>query len=354
MSPQILTETLFALMQEDRELLPHEIYVLSTQSGADLCKRALFQEQGGWFYKFCSDWHISGIKFDESHIYVIRDTNNVSLRDIRSDVDNQLVANQVLDLIAKFTAEKDSQLHVSIAGGRKTMGFFAGYALSMYGREQDRLSHVLVEESFEGLPEFFYPTPYPHVIRSRDKRELLECQTARVELAYIPFLAMRNVLDANILSTTSSYADKVRKLQKRVFDKKVRIHIAEKQFIIGGEQIELSAINFLFYLWIFERLLDGERYLINPFDDEPNLEYGKSFVECLDRATGEMEDHDKTRSIMLKEGMANTFIRDRRNQIHTALKKALGVNADDFMLNLVDRRKRLISIAVDADKVHII
>jgi CRISPR-associated protein (TIGR02584 family) len=49
-------------------------------------------------------------------------------------------------------------LHVSIAGGRKTMGFYAGYALSLYGRAQDRMSHVLVDEKFEKGINFYYPS----------------------------------------------------------------------------------------------------------------------------------------------------------------------------------------------------
>jgi len=35
------------------------------------------------------------------------------------------------------------QLHVSLAGGRKSMRFFAAYALSLWGRDIDRLTHVL-------------------------------------------------------------------------------------------------------------------------------------------------------------------------------------------------------------------
>ncbi|MBF4102237.1 hypothetical protein INT80_01850 [Gallibacterium anatis] len=45
-------------------------------------------------------------------------------------------------------------MHVSIAGGRKTMGFFAGYALSLYGRAQDSLSHVLVSAEYEAIQNF--------------------------------------------------------------------------------------------------------------------------------------------------------------------------------------------------------
>ena len=58
----------------------------------------------------------------------------------------------ITNLIRAFTADPESALHVSIAGGRKTMGFFLGYALSLYGRAQDKLSHVLVSPPFESSP----------------------------------------------------------------------------------------------------------------------------------------------------------------------------------------------------------
>lgn len=354
MSPQILTETLYALMKDNRENLPDEIHVLTTKLGADLCKRALFQENGGWFFRFCEDWKVSGIKFDEGFIHTIVDEQGEALEDIRTDSNNMLVANQIMHYVNKFTQNDDSSLHVSIAGGRKTMGFFAGYALSMYGRDQDRLSHVLVAEAFEGLPEFFYPSPVPHVIRSRDKKELLECQNAEVELAYIPFLAMRNVLSETLLSSELSYIDKVRRLQKRVFDKKVQVSVWDKTLHIGGEEIKMSTVNFVFYVWVLERVLEGKPDFINPFEGEPNKVYGESFVDCLGRMINEMEDTDRTRDVMLEEGMSYEFIRDRRNQIHKALKNALGVNADAFLLPLTDRKKRIISLGIEPSQIQFI
>ncbi|MEF8766961.1 CRISPR-associated ring nuclease [Candidatus Accumulibacter contiguus] len=44
------------------------------------------------------------------------------------------------------------------------MGFFLGYALSLYGRPQDKLSHVLVSAPFESSLGFYYPTPSSHVL----------------------------------------------------------------------------------------------------------------------------------------------------------------------------------------------
>jgi CRISPR-associated protein (TIGR02584 family) len=61
--------------------------------------------------------------------------------------------------VRELTADPDCAIHASIAGGRKTMGFYLGYALSLFGRPQDRLSHVLVSSPFESNQNFFYPLP---------------------------------------------------------------------------------------------------------------------------------------------------------------------------------------------------
>ena len=71
------------------------------------------------------------------------------------------VADFITEQVRQITADPAASLHVSIAGGRKTMGFYAGYALSLFGRAQDQLSHVLVSPSFELLKEFSIRVPTP-------------------------------------------------------------------------------------------------------------------------------------------------------------------------------------------------
>ncbi|MBV5299598.1 MAG: TIGR02584 family CRISPR-associated protein, partial [Rhodoferax sp.] len=76
--------------------------------------------------------------------------------DIRSPADNRAAADFITAQVRAITADSGCALHASIAGGRKTMGFYLGYALSLFGRPQDRLSHVLVSEPFESSYDFFY------------------------------------------------------------------------------------------------------------------------------------------------------------------------------------------------------
>lgn len=50
------------------------------------------------------------------------------------------------------------------------MGFALGYAMSLFGRPQDCLSHVLVSDPYERVPDFYYPTPTP-VWRADNRKE---------------------------------------------------------------------------------------------------------------------------------------------------------------------------------------
>jgi hypothetical protein len=46
------------------------------------------------------------------------------------------------------------------------MGFLAGYAVSLFGRQQDRLSHVLVQLPFQNIAEFHFPPKVPREFAS--------------------------------------------------------------------------------------------------------------------------------------------------------------------------------------------
>jgi CRISPR-associated protein, NE0113 family len=78
----------------------------------------------------------------------------------------------------------------NLASGRKSMGFYISYALSLFGRRQDRMSHILVEEAFETHPEFFYPPKKLHFLNTRPYG-MADASKAQVMLAEIPFVRMR-------------------------------------------------------------------------------------------------------------------------------------------------------------------
>lgn len=130
LSPQIVTETLFALARlEDAErFVPTEIRVVTTARGAEHLRLSLLSEAPGWFHRLCRDYGLRDVSFSQEQIYLLRDAAGQALADIRTPEENELAADLITDMVRELTAHEDLALHVSLAGGRKTMGYYAGYA----------------------------------------------------------------------------------------------------------------------------------------------------------------------------------------------------------------------------------
>jgi CRISPR-associated protein (TIGR02584 family) len=96
------------------------------------------------------------------------------------------------------------------------MGFYAGSALALFGRPQDRLSHVLVDPPFESHPNFFYPTRRRNIIYTAapDSRPL-DTSAAVVTLADIPFVRLRQWLPDAVLQKTAGWGETVAVAQKK-------------------------------------------------------------------------------------------------------------------------------------------
>ena len=194
LSPQIVTETLYALaVLGEPRFVPTEIHLLTTAEGAEWARLTLLSEEPGWFYRLSRDYGLPHINFTPDSIHLLRAADGRPLVDIRQVADNEAIADAITDKVRALTADPDSALHASIAGGRKTMGFYLGYALTLFGRLQDRLSHVLVSSRFESNQDFFYPTIQERVIYAADQSPL-DASAATVMLADIPFVRLRDGL----------------------------------------------------------------------------------------------------------------------------------------------------------------
>ena len=74
LSPQIVTETLFALsVSQTPRWVPDEIRLITTQRGADNARLTLLSDNPGWVHRLCRDWHLPPIAFNASHIEVLQD-----------------------------------------------------------------------------------------------------------------------------------------------------------------------------------------------------------------------------------------------------------------------------------------
>lgn len=214
LSPQILTETLYGVaVDNEPRFVPTEIHLITTIEGAHRANLDLLHEKNGKFHALCQEYQLADIQFTEQNVHVIQDAQGNKLNDIRTPEHNAAAADFITHIIKQLTRDEQSAIHVSIAGGRKTMGYYLGYALSLFGRSQDRLSHVLVAEDYEGHPAFFYPTRNSNVIHTRDDRPL-DTSKAKIALAEIPFIRMRQDIPKKLLEGTAGFLDTINLARK--------------------------------------------------------------------------------------------------------------------------------------------
>jgi CRISPR-associated protein (TIGR02584 family) len=77
--------------------------------------------------------------------------------DVVSHRDAIVMGDTIKHRIGTWTRHDDTQVHVSIAGGRKTMSAHALMSLGLVGRLTDAASHVLVEDpDFEAAADFWH------------------------------------------------------------------------------------------------------------------------------------------------------------------------------------------------------
>jgi len=352
LSPQVLTETLYALATDPKHpWIPTEIHLITTGEGRKRAELALLSKSPGWFHRLLRDYRLPPVAFEPSHIHVITDWERRALDDIRTPADNERAADYITEMVRQFTAEDDSALHLSIAGGRKTMGYYLGYALSLFGREQDRLSHVLVSEPFESSWNFFYPTPYSQVIETRDG-SLADTRDAIVTLAEIPFVSLRHGLPASLLEGRSSFSQVVAAARNHLAPPCLVIDLRKRCIRAGATEFRLPPVQLAFYTLFARRALKGEPPLPAPPKEVPDEAWRNRFLAEYRLIRGEMDDTDRTEHA-LRAGMDGDYFSEKKSALHRSLKKVLGSAASPYLIDDNNSRPRRYRLTLPPDAIRI-
>ncbi|MCU7960118.1 MAG: TIGR02584 family CRISPR-associated protein [gamma proteobacterium symbiont of Bathyaustriella thionipta] len=320
LSPQIVTETLYGLIHAQTPFIPTRVHVITTQEGAERVRLELISRQPGWFHRLRADYKLPPITFSEAQIHVLTDGNGQALSDIRSPAENRAAADFISEQVRSLTADENSALHVSLAGGRKTMGFFAGYSLSLFGRPQDRLSHVLVSEHYESCADFFYPTPASQVIYTRANKPL-DSKDARITLAEIPFVPLRPSLGEQLLKDKTSYNQAVTTAARIFNTPEVVIDPAEKSLTCSGDRVNLPPMQMTVYCWIAEKRQQDQFIQIR--EEKTN---GKELLSWYARLYGEFSGgyEGMEAAIERNHGMEANQLESHFSKIKSTLGKVLG------------------------------
>jgi CRISPR-associated protein (TIGR02584 family) len=280
MSPAVLTETVWALAQQNPPVVPDQVIVLTTSAGRKQIRQELFTEQPhfngqrGWdclLQRLQKHGHAvkHRLRFDpdsdDLHVLALwqeRSRRKRPLNDIRTATENEAVADCILEVVRGIVENPDTRLIASIAGGRKTMGTLLYACMTLIGRETDRITHVLVNEPFDDPqlePKFYFPGQ-PQAELEISREVTVNAQDARVVLADIPFVPVRRLLTEGLGQKPGGFMTLVAQCRSEVRQRaaaglKLVVHRSRPVIEVNRIPVELSPREQLLVLFLSDRVL---------------------------------------------------------------------------------------------------
>ncbi len=292
MSPAILTETLWALANEEITIVPDEVIVITTSKGKVDIESQLLSGRESW--AGASVWET--LRQDIFKLAKIPRTNGMlqlSIRlidlpdattgirqpagDIRTGAHNKEMANFIINTVAPFADAEDQHLIASIAGGRKTMGALLYAAMSLLGKETDRVTHVLVSDPFDRVPGFYYPAQPEKTLMvpaGAEAAASIRAQDAIIDLADIPFVPLRNKFAElkerlSFAGLVEAYSKADRPLSRFPV---VKFDNSQTLLIVQNKEIKLTGRVLLVTAFLFERAKMGLPHHNDALDAEQDYE----------------------------------------------------------------------------------
>jgi len=315
LTPQIVTEALYCLSVQ-RKIQIDEIYILTTQRGQEVIKGVdpaphtpnvpLPKE----ITALCNMYDIKKPKFNNSDKFVkVTKEESIELADIRTDKDNIMFPNIASEFIKKLTADPKNTLYCVISGGRKTMSVHLANALSLFGRESDKLLHVLTSEEneFKG----FYPKT------KKEDREL--------ELSELPFIRLRYLISSSLHTEefkSKKYSEIVEftqeKLKTLADNRVLLINTINREISFDKNKTKLEPLQFAIYFYFIEHKLEGGEPIT--IQDINTQQFSIQIKEIIDKYVPQYHYKDTNKPWWKKDFDPANF-RSARSKINSTLSK---------------------------------
>lgn len=334
-SPQVITETLFAIHQSNAQW-PDALYLITTSFGKDKAVDGLITQ--GHLQRLCAQLQRPQPAFDTSHVLVAPGADGSPVEDARSVADHEALANFIMTVVRDHTKSGQGSLHASLAGGRKTMTFYIGYALSLFGRPQDMLSHVLVSDGYENVPGFWFPTDDPAHRHIKNRDATLDASVAQVTLAPIPFVRHRRDLPQVLLQNNEGvdFAQLVQLINLGENPDALQLELDLPAGCVRlkatGSQLDLEfrpgTLDLAFYTLMARTTLAGESDLTRPRKGRKDVPFTDCLLDelmplCELKSGVSREDRMKDLEAVFKgkthnaleAGITDTWFDQRKNQL---------------------------------------
>ena len=286
MSPAVLTGTVWALAHEEPPRIPSRVIVLTTRTGKEQIDREVFSPQPAFDEKCVWDslrehlemrgHDLKGkLRFDSTSSEDLRvltrwdeaTRRKPPLDDIRTSEENESAANAILEVVRSIVENPDTHLVASIAGGRKTLGTLLYACMTLIGRETDRLTHVLVHEPFDDPrlnPRFYFPRQPAASLKTPDGKTIACAAEARIDLADIPFVPLRNLFAKELSRMPGNFSALVARCRQGIHELAagevtLTVHHSRAEIEINGVRVKLAPKEQLVMLFLAERARNSER-----------------------------------------------------------------------------------------------
>ena len=321
---QPLTSTLYALVVPVEggapRFVPTAIHVVTTAAGRDRARRELLDPENGWFFRFCRDCRLDprAIAFgDESFIVVERDGR--PMEDAATAADLTAVAATVFRLVRRLTADDGAAVHASLSGGRRTMGFYLGHALSLYARPQDRLSHVRIDSPFAAAADWSHPTP----TAAPPPGPTLDGSAPRIRLVDIPIVRLRDQLPFRAIDALPPPGASGPRPSPALPRPALAVHCRRALLIVGGDSVRLRPADFAFYAVLARRRVDG-RGFVNHRTPDLAGEYLREYARATARTTDRWAPNIERVRRRLRNGADRQWFEQRKARVNHVLRTTLG------------------------------
>mgnify|MGYP003644523949 CR=1 FL=1 len=266
-APAVLTETVWAMATQSEPVIPDRIIAVTTAPGAAKLKEKLFTD--GHWKRMLTELGGKGLELEgklrfgpiADSIRVFPDlSRSRELDDIRSIDDNEAVAEFFMEIIRSFTENESVRLIVSIAGGRKTTSALLHSVMTLLGRAQDQINHILINDEWIFQPNFLYPGCEGEFV-NRDTGARLSSADAELQLVDVPFVPLRYLFKRDVERSAGSFVELINQVRTKTInvdeDLIVQLDTEKGSLSVSGREISLSGNEFLLYLFFSRLALEG-------------------------------------------------------------------------------------------------
>jgi hypothetical protein len=225
LSPQVLTETVWALaIQRQPNWTPDRIAIFTTKEG-DAAFNDMQQSMNP------SPLDQLGTRFGRADIGALAACISIEVFDA---LDGAAMNEAIFGFVKRLTSNPLVEVHLSIAGGRKSSSVVAGLAMSVCARSKDRMSHIIANEEVERRGISYVPS-------SADLENL-------PRLIELPFPKLGHLIDLD----QSSWFTAVEGLQARLSPRSLRLDLSVPSLNVAGYVIPLQPIQAAFLLCLID------------------------------------------------------------------------------------------------------